>query len=207
MADITQTMVRQTLPVLKDDNTDLQREVVGMDDAVDRLFDAIKIYIARIMREELTEEESQRALDLLSFTANMEHIGDIVDGSLMELAAKKSKLGAQFSKQGLAEITALHEAVSATFDLAINTFVSEDSELARMLYDAKAGIREIESNSVTTHLERIGTGVSDSIETSSLHLDVIRDLKRINSHLTSIAYPVLKASGEVPKTKWKRRAR
>jgi len=192
------------MPVLKDGHDDLRHEVVQMDDSVDRLFDAIKIYIARIMREELTEEESRRAMDLLSFTANMEHIGDIVDGGLMELAAKKKSLGAQFSKQGLEEITALHEAVSATFELAINTFVSEDSELARLLYEAKAGVREIESNSVTTHLKRIGTGVSDSIETSNLHLDVIRDLKRINSHLTSIAYPVLKASGEVPKTKWNR---
>lgn len=204
MADIAQTMLREVLPVLKDDNDDLRREVLAMDDSVDRLFDAIKIYIARVMRQELSEDETQRAMDLLSLTANMEHIGDIVDGSLMEIAAKKIDKQTQFSDEGLAEITKLHEAVCATFELAINTFVSDDSELARLLYEAKANIRKLESKSVTTHLERIGTGISDSLDTSSLHLDVIRDLKRINSHLTSIAYPVLKASGEVPKTKWKR---
>lgn len=202
MADITQRMLQHTLPILKEDQEELRQQVISMDDDVDRLFDAIKIYIAQIMQEELTEEESHRGLYLLSFTANMEHIGDIVDGSLMDLAAKKSNLGAQFSKQGLAEIAELHEQVSSTFELAINTFVSEDADLARMLYEAKASVRQLESNSVTTHLERIGTGVSDSLETSSLHLDVIRDLKRINSHLTSLAYPVLKASGEVPKTGW-----
>lgn len=204
MADIAQIMLRNTLPVLKEGNDELRQEIVIMDDDVDRLFNAIKIYIARIMREELTEEEAQRAMDLLSFTANMEHMGDIIEGSLMELAVKKVNLGAQFSQQGLTEIAALHEAVTSTFELAINTFISEDSDLARMLFDAKASIRELESKSVTTHLERIGTGISQSIETSSLHLDIIRDLKRINSHLTSIAYPVLKASGKVPKTKWKK---
>ena len=204
MADIAQIMLRNTLPVLKEGNDELRQEIVIMDDDVDRLFNAIKIYIARIMREELTEEEAQRAMDLLSFTANMEHMGDIIEGSLMELAVKKENLGAQFSQQGFTEITALHEAVTSTFELAINTFISEDSDLARMLFDAKASIRELESKSVTTHLERIGTGISQSIETSSLHLDIIRDLKRINSHLTSIAYPVLKASGKVPKTKWKK---
>ena len=204
MADIAQIMLRNTLPVLKEGNDELRQEIVIMDDDVDRLFNAIKIYIARIMREELTEEEAQRAMDLLSFTANMEHMGDIIEGSLMELAVKKANLGAQFSQQGLTEIAALHEAVTSTFELAINTFISEDSDLARMLFDAKASIRELESKSVTTHLERIGTGISQSIETSSLHLDIIRDLKRINSHLTSIAYPVLKASGKVPKTKWKK---
>ncbi|MDC0564455.1 Na/Pi cotransporter family protein [Alphaproteobacteria bacterium] len=204
MANITQIMLRNTLPVLKEGNDELRQEIVVMDDDVERLFNAIKIYIARIMREELTEEEAQRAMDLLSFTANMEHMGDIIEGSLMELAVKKENLGAQFSQQGFTEITALHEAVTSTFELAINTFISEDSDLARMLFDAKASIRELESKSVTTHLERIGTGISQSIETSSLHLDIIRDLKRINSHLTSIAYPVLKASGKVPKTKWKK---
>ena len=204
MANITQIMLRNTLPVLKEGNDELRQEIVVMDDDVERLFNAIKIYIARIMREELTEEEAQRAMDLLSFTANMEHMGDIIEGSLMELAVKKENLGAQFSQQWFTEITALHEAVTSTFELAINTFISEDSDLARMLFDAKASIRELESKSVTTHLERIGTGISQSIETSSLHLDIIRDLKRINSHLTSIAYPVLKASGKVPKTKWKK---
>lgn len=93
MADITQTMVRHSLPILTGGDDDLRQEVVSMDDDVDRLFDAIKTYIARIMREELSEEETQRAMDLLSFTANMEHIGDIVDVSLMELATKKSNLG------------------------------------------------------------------------------------------------------------------
>ncbi|NCF47654.1 MAG: hypothetical protein GWP24_08840 [Alphaproteobacteria bacterium] len=204
MADIAQIMLRNTLPVLKDGNDELRQEIVMMDDDLDRLFNAIKIYIAKIMREELTEDEAQRAMDLLSFTANMEHMGDIIEGNLMELAVKKVNLGAQFSKQGLSEITDLHEAVSTTFELAINTFISEDGDLARMLFDATASIRELESKSVITHLERIGTGISESIETSSLHLDIIRDLKRINSHLTSIAYPVLKASGKVPKTKWKK---
>ena len=204
MANITQIMLRNTLPVLKEGNDELRQEIAVMEDDVERLFNAIKIYIARIMREELTEEEAQRAMDLLSFTANMEHMSDIIEGSLMELAVKKANLGTQFSQQGLTEITALHEAVESTFELAINTFISEDSDLARMLFDAKASIRELESKSVTTHLERIGTGISQSIETSSLHLDIIRDLKRINSHLTSIAYPVLKASGKVPKTKWKK---
>ncbi|MCP6769122.1 hypothetical protein NL529_30175, partial [Klebsiella pneumoniae] len=33
------------------------------------------------------------------------------------------------------------------------------------------------------------------IESSSLHLDVLRDLKRIHSHICSVAYPVLERAG------------
>ena len=204
MADIAQSMVRQALPVIEPGNEQMRRKIIEHDDTVDRLFNAIKIYIAKIMRQTLSEEESQRAIDILSFTANMEHIGDIVDVSLMELADKKAKRKARFSKEGFKEIETLHQAVCATFELAINTFVSGDPELAHLLYNEKANVRMLELKSVTTHLGRISTGIADSLETSSIHLDIIRDLKRINSHLTSIAYPVLKASGEVPKTKWYR---
>ena len=205
MADLTQTMVRSAMPALMENDDDLRRKVVAMDDNVDLLFNAIKLYIAQILQGELTEKESQRAMDVLSFTANMEHIGDIVDGSLMELAGKKSSLQIQFSNEGLKEISALHEAVSASFDLAVNTFISEDVELAILLHDKKMEVRKIERNSVSTHLERIGSGLTESLVTSSLHIDVLRDLKRINSHLSAIAYPVLKASGAVPKVKWKRK--
>ncbi len=105
----------------------------------------------------------------------------------------------------MAELEDLHSAVIENFELAIKVFLSEEPELARQLHDAKAYIRKMEHKSIVTHIERLGTGLEDSVETSELHLDVLRDLKRINSHLTSTAYSVLMASGEVPKTKWKRK--
>lgn len=205
MADIVQSMVRSSLIVVRDNDKDLRREVVESDDSVDLLFNAIKLYIARILRQELNEEESQRAMDLLAFTANMEHIGDIVDGNLMQLAGKKIDLQMQFSDDGFAEITAMHDAVCANFELAVNTFVSDDFDLAHLLHGTKADVRKIEQQSVANHLERIGSGMPDSLGTSPIHLDILRDLRRINSHLTAIAYPVLKAAGAVRKTKWKRK--
>lgn len=205
MADIVQAMMRSSLIVVRDNNKDLRREVVEADDSADLLFNAIKLYIARILRQELNEDETQRAMDLLAFTANMEHIGDIVEGNIMQLAGKKIDLQIQFSDDGFAEIAAMHEAVSANFDLAINTFVSDDFDLAHLLHGTKADMRKMEQQSVANHLERIGNGLPDSMGTSALHMDMLRDLRRINSHLTAIAYPVLRASGAVRKTKWKRK--
>jgi phosphate:Na+ symporter len=91
------------------------------------------------------------------------------------------------------------------FDLAVNTFLTYDPDLARQLYDAKANVRGIEAASFATHIDRIGAGKSDSIESSDLHLDVLHGLKRINSHLTATAYLALHAAGETPRTKWKKR--
>lgn len=202
MADVTQDMLRGVYIVLKHDNSEKRKTISDMDDIVDRLFNAIKLYVAEILQRELSEDETNKAMDLLGFTANMEHIGDIIDTGLMGLATKKIKHQSQFSDEGWSEIEQLIEAVSNNFELAVNTYISDDPELARELYQTKANIRNLERNSIETHLERLGSGHTDTLTTSSLHLDVLRDLKRINSHLTAIAYPVLIAAGEVPKTEW-----
>lgn len=204
MADLTQDMLRGVNIVLKFDSDEKRRGISKMDDDVDRLFNAIKLYAAQILQRELSEDETKRAMDILSFTANLEHIGDIIDTGLMGLAAKKIKQQSQFSKEGWTEIEQLLEAVSNNFELAINTFVSDDADLARQLIQTKPVVSELERNSIETHFQRLGSGHADTLTTSSLHLDVLRDLKRINSHLTSIAYPVLLAAGEEPKTSWKR---
>jgi phosphate:Na+ symporter len=47
------------------------------------------------------------------------------------------------------------------------------------------------------------SNTAQSIETSSLHLDLISDLKRINSHICSIAYPILEEAGVLAKTRLK----
>lgn len=205
MAELAQRMVASTLPLFRDDVVQLHDEIETLEESLDRLFNAIKTYLAEVMQRPLNARETRKTMDLLAFVTNMEHIGDIVDRNLIGLSSKKIALHAKFSDQGLAEIERLHAAVGENFDLAIKVLLSDEAELARQLYDAKANIRKLERKSIATHIERLGTGVEESVETSELHLDLLRDLKRINSHLTSTAYPVLMASGEVPKTKWKRK--
>ena len=205
MADIAQTMVRNIRPILDTADNDLRARTSGLDDGLDTLFDAIKIYMARTMQQQLSEQESQQAQDILTFIASMEHIGDIVDCDLLILASNKAARQIDFSAEGMAEINDLHAVVCMNFDLAVNTFLTYDTDLAKQLYDAKANVREIEAGSIATHIARIGSGRSDSIESSDLHLDLLHGLKRINGHLATTAYLVLKASGETPRTKWKKK--
>jgi len=205
MAEISQKMVVSSLSVLRDDNVNVRNEIIKNEDIVDNLFDSIKLYIARILQEELTPTETQKALNILNFTTNMEHIGDIVNNSLMYISGKKIDKHIQFSKEGLSEIISIHEVVCSNYDLAINTFVSDDCELAKVLYEKKQELHKLEKRSVSKHLQRIGKGIADSLETSSMHIDVIRDYKRVNSLLSSVAYPILIASGEILETGWKQK--
>lgn len=205
MAEISQKMVVSSLAVLQDNNVTLRSEIIKNEDIIDGVFDSIKLYIARILQEELTPIETQKALSILNFTTNMEHIGDIVNNSLMGFSGTKIDKNIQFSKEGLGEIISIHEVVCSNYDLAINTFVSDDCELARVLYEKKQELHALEKRSVSKHLQRLGKGLIDSLETSSMHIDIIRDYKKINSLLSSVAHPILIASGETLETGWKQK--
>ena len=124
----------------------------------------------------------------------------------MDLAAKKIKKRASFSEQGLTELKAFHARILDNFDLAMNVFMSGDVDMARMLIHQKVTVRDLERDFSESHYARIAEGRADSIETSALHLDVLRDLKRINGHLTSVAYPILDRAGELTVSRLKSQA-
>jgi phosphate:Na+ symporter len=198
MGDVVEVMLRQVMVALMTNDRTLVTEVSRMDNAVDRLDEAIKIYLTKLTRGSLDEHEGRRATEIISFVINLEHIGDIIDKNLSEVAAKKIKRQHQFSSEGAAELTAFHKRVLESLKTAFGVFMSGDVNEARKLIAEKAQLRNAELSAAEQHLERLREGRPESLETTSLHLDVLRDLKRIHSHICSVAYPVLDAAGEMP---------
>ena len=203
MGDIVETMLRRAMPAFLTHDRGLIAEIEDMDDHVDKLHEAIKRYVTSITRESLDEQNGRRAMEIIAFSINLEHIGDIIDRNLMELAGKKVKHKLKFSPEGAAELEALHSSVLVSLKLALGVFMSGDATIARRLLSEKVQIREAERSGAESHLARLRAGRPESLETSSLHLDVLRDLKRIHSHICSVAYPVLEAKGELEPSRLK----
>ena len=197
VGDIVLDMLRRSLIAIEGSDTKIVKEIERSDDDVDALHEAIKLYLIQVSKTEMGETESRRYVEILTFTTNLEHIGDIIDKNLMELAAKKIKKRLQFSSEGQAEIKRFHAQVMDNMRLALNVFATRDISLARRLLREKTSMRAHEFEAAERHFGRLRDGRAESIETSSIHLDVIRDLKRVNSHLTSVAYAILDAAGEL----------
>ncbi|HLW26408.1 MAG TPA: Na/Pi cotransporter family protein [Kiloniellales bacterium] len=197
VADVVEVMFDEVIEVLRDDDPKKIAAVSALDNQVDRVHEAIKLYVARINRQPMTEEESRQAFDLVNFTTNLEHIGDVIDKNLLDLAAKRQKRKVVFSDAGWRELNELHALVREQMQLSVAVFVTRDIEMARQLVARKEKIRELERRAAEAHMERLSSGQPETVETSNLHLDVLRDLKRINSHLSAVAYPILEASGEL----------
>lgn len=194
-ADIVETMLLGVPEVIRRNDLRLAEDLRKMDDRVDELYSDIKYYLTRISRESLGEEESRRWTDIISFTINMEQIGDIVERVLLDIEDKKIKKGRSFSEAGMAEITELHQRLIDNLRLGMSVFLNGNVRDAQKLLEEKARFRDLERAYASTHLVRLSDQTLQSIETSSLHIDLISDLKRINSHICSIAYPILDSAG------------
>jgi phosphate:Na+ symporter len=195
MGDHVEVMLRNVMAAMMTNDRALVDQVSRMDNSVDSLDEAIKLYVTKLTRGSLDEREAQRALEIISFAINLEHMGDIIDKNLSELATKKIKRRFQFSAEGAEELSAFHKRTTDSLRIAFGVFMSGDVNEARKLLAEKALLRNAELAATERHLDRLREGRPETIETTSLHLDVLRDLRRIHSHICSVAYPVLDAAG------------
>ena len=203
IGDVIEQMLNGLLTVLKTNDRALAERLRKMDDVVDDLYTAVKLYLTQISREALEEADGRRWADIVSFTINMEQVGDIIERVIIELEDKKIDKGRNFSEAGMAEICDLHARLIANLRLGLSVFLNGDLKSAQELLAQKVLFRDLERAYADSHLARLAENTLDSIETSSLHLDLISDLKRINSHISSMAYPILEQAGVLAKTRLK----
>jgi phosphate:Na+ symporter len=201
--DLIETMLRKAMTALLTNDRKLVAEISRMDDAVDSLNRAVKLYVTRMTRDSLDDRDGYRAMEIVSFSINLEHVGDIIDKNLMDLASKKIRRGITFSKEGEADLIEFHQHVVDSLKLAIGIFMSGDMNIARQLIAAKTQLREKEFAAAERYLSRLRDGTPESIESYSLDMDILRDLKRVHSHLCSAAYPVLERAGALQRNRLK----
>ena len=201
LADAVQDMLAGLLVTLKSNDFALAERLRARDDEIDRLYTAIKLYLTQVSRQELEATESKRWADIMQFTINMEHVGDIIERGLLDVAERKIRHGLSFSDAGIAEISDLHTRLVANLQLGVAVFLNGDLKSAQSLMSEKVAFRELEMRYADQHLLRLSDNTRQSIETSSLHLDLLADFKRINSLFCSVAYPILESAGVLSKTR------
>lgn len=200
MVDILQTMIVGTRAVLEDGPRAKEKavEVKRLDDALDKLNAAIKTYLTEIDDQQLTGADRKRLNEVFTFITNIEHAGDVIDRSVLKHATKRIKRGVAFSAEGFEEIRGMMERLSWNLQAASTVFMTEDAETAKKLADEKAKFRDMESSASDNHFARLRAGNKETQDTTSMHLDLVRDLKLVNAHLVAAAaYPVLESRGEL----------
>ncbi|MBB3145108.1 phosphate:Na+ symporter [Phyllobacterium trifolii] len=170
-------------------------ELSALDDKVDRKHAAIKLYLAKLTTKPLSDFEVARARELLGACVKLEQVGDIIVRNMLALVQKKMDRKLKFTDEGWLELSNFHAKVLTNARMAFNVLVSRDRETAHQLVLEKDHLRDLEKQSSERHFRRLREGTIRSVETSSIHLDTIRDLKQVNSLLAAMAYPVLEEQG------------
>ncbi|MBA2549042.1 MAG: Na/Pi cotransporter family protein, partial [Burkholderiaceae bacterium] len=201
LADIVHEMLTGLITVLKTNNLAFAEALRRKDDEIDRLYSAIKRYLAQVSREALEANEARRWTEIIQFTINLEHIGDIIERLLLDIAQRKIQHSLSFSEAGMVEIVDLHARLNSNLQLSVAVFLNGDLKSAQQLIAEKVAFRELELRYADHHLRRLFENTQQSVETSSLHLDLLSDFKRINSLICSVSYPILESAGVLAKTR------
>jgi phosphate:Na+ symporter len=198
MGEVVERMFRNTFIALKKNDVELAKRTRTMDQVANLFYDEVKLYLTTLSRQTLGEKESQRCNEIMNFATDLEHIGDIISVDMIDnILRKKIVTRQRMSLHDREDINALYQPVLLSFNLSLSVFTSGDIGMARQLLAKKYQFRKREKQAVVNHLNKLREDVTYNPRLSALQLDVLRDLKRINSHLTSVAYPILEAAGQL----------
>lgn len=194
IGDLVEQMLAQLPELLRDGDAEAGRQVRRLDDDVDALYSAVKLYLAQMAREDLAAHDSRRWAEIIELAVNLEHAGDLIEQMVGKLDHPKRPRHQAFSDMGLEELLGLHAQLQANLRLGLNVFLGGNRDNAQQLLREKRHFRLRERKLAHAHVTRLNRQVVQSIETSALHLELIADMKRLNSLFCSSAYAVLESA-------------
>ena len=202
LADVLEGMLHAARDAFATDDRKRVAEARRMDDVLDRLDGAIRSYLIGLDPEATSEADQHRVEEILTFTTNLEHAGDVVDKNLLGHAATRRKRNIALPREQTEELAIVIAHLVANLRAAASVFMTEDVRAARLLATEKEVFRDLEASATDAHFAAIRAGQAQAAEASAWRLDLLRDLKRVNDHLVAAAaYPVLKGQGELLPTR------
>lgn len=191
IGDLVDSMLSRVQRALHEDRPGLDDEIRRLDNDIDALYNAVKLYLARLPRDELSEEESRRWAQIIELAVNLELAGDLIEHMLSKIHNPKTLSLRAFSKDDLEELSCLLGHLADNLRLGLSVFLCGDERSARQLVIQKHEFRHHERQLAHAHVDRLHERVLESLETSSTHLELIADMRRLNSLFCSPAYAVL----------------
>ncbi|WP_375606943.1 Na/Pi cotransporter family protein [Bartonella sp. AC142YNZD] len=195
ICDLVDIMLEKIMGLYEKPDPNIIRELNQLNTILDKKHIAIKLYLARLAGQKLSDEEALQTQELLGACIKLDQAGDIIIHNMLMLVKKKQQKGLQFSSEGWSDLLRFHAIVLANAHIAFNVLVSRDTHTAHLLVQKKDQLRNLEKEMSLKHFKRLREGDLKNVESSSLHLDTVRDLKQINSLLTSMIYPILEEQG------------
>jgi phosphate:Na+ symporter len=190
MGDLVDAMLRLLLQAVTANDQEGLKQLARNGKALDGLQEALKAYLTQLGTDGLSDADATRHSHILDFAVNLGHAGDIIERGLADTSSRKLKRAIALHPEDEADLRSFHAYVLEDLKLAMASFMTEDRRSAQGLLDAKRHLNAMERTVERRHLGRLKARQSD-LEASTLYMAILRDLRRVNSHLSAVAYDVL----------------
>jgi phosphate:Na+ symporter len=197
MGEMVEAMLRPVISLFQKWDDDTAAAIKTKEAEISRMHLEVKLYLARIQRAAPDEDTNGRVMELAEMAVNMDGASNTISDSIVGLAKRLDQEGTRFSTTGWKELCDFHDRVLSNAQAALNVLMTLNPDAARALVEEKDHVRDLEQQLQRSHLERLREGLSESIETSSVHQETLRALKQVNSAFTMIAYPILSETGDL----------
>jgi phosphate:Na+ symporter len=191
MGDLVDAMLRLLLQALVANDLEALKELARNGKALDGLQEAVKAYLTQLGTDQLSDADARRHSHILEFSVNLGHAGDIIERGLADAASRKMKREIVLHPEDEADLRSFHACVLEDLRLAMASLMTEDRRSSQSLLDAKRNLNAMERAVRRRHLNRLEGRPKGDLEASTLYLAILRDLRRVNSHLAAVAYDVL----------------
>jgi phosphate:Na+ symporter len=189
MADIVLNMIKDSVHLFEVEDTNLVQSIKDRDNQVDFLYREIKMFLLDHANNSNTVVH-QNIMNMIMFISDLERAADSIDINIRTLAIKKHALKLEFSPQGLHEIQEMHAQVIKVASMGINAY--DNPQMCELAIQLKRELTKLEITYRENHISRLNQGLRESINTSSIHLDLLSEYRRIASLLCNHAYATTK---------------
>ncbi len=187
MGDIVMSMVKDSIDLFRGDDLELQSSIKERDNQVDLLHREIKMHIVNANRKGILDKPM---LSLIDYISDLENAADVIDSGIMELSRKKENLKLNFSAEGWREIQEVHQLTVDITKISLSAFQLKDEKLANEAIDKKRRLRKLERDLRESHIDRLNKGLKESLNTSSIHLDLLSDYRRVAGLICNHCYVI-----------------
>lgn len=186
MADGVKAMLRFFWKGYSTRDLQLMERVRQEDDRVDTSYRGIKDYLSRI-EGEMSEEETKWQFALLTFSNDLESVGDLIEKSLCDLLRKQAADGTFLPEPDYLALDELQTRVLARFEVAQSLLANRGATSARTFRSGKESLNDWCRQTQRAHYERLRRG-EGTLAASAYFLDLFEGFRRINSHISAIGY-------------------
>ena len=187
MAGHVEYMMNNVFPILEKSDDEVIEDILFREEKVDSLQYEITKYLSRLSEGTLTEEQSAIMVKYMHIINDLEGLADLIDKIIVPFARNKEDDDIRFSQEGFDELKEMFNKINELFMLSINAFATGNHTLAEKVLKSHFRIYRLEKELRTSHMKRVLDGKGESLESSTLHLDLLNCFKRINTHSVNIS--------------------